>query len=182
MNLLLQFAIANGSCMHLINSTRHRRLVFSVWIIGVLLLYQCQPAARFHHLRNPDETEKRHTLHELARSWQGTPYSYGGSSRNGIDCSALVQSVYQSAFGIKLPRTARAQMQKGRMVRMPWLRTGDLLFFENTFRSGVDHVGIYLGNNKFLHATSSRGVMIDALNDYYRNHLYRIVRYLSPSR
>ncbi|HTU83905.1 MAG TPA: C40 family peptidase [Candidatus Acidoferrales bacterium] len=104
---------------------------------------------------------------ELTRSalrFLGTPYVFGGDSPAGFDCSAYVQHVF-GMFGISLPRTADAQYDVGRpAVGGP--RPGDLVFFE-TYTEGVSHVGIYIGNGEFVHASSSHGVMVSKLSEAY---------------
>jgi cell wall-associated NlpC family hydrolase len=97
--------------------------------------------------------------------WYGTPYRMGGLTKSGIDCSAFVQAVYLSAFAVSLPRTARDQFKTARIVSTTELKEGDLVFF-NT-RGGVSHVGIYLQNNKFIHASTSYGVTVSDMFDPY---------------
>ncbi len=97
--------------------------------------------------------------------WYGTPYRMGGTTRGGIDCSAFTQAIYLSAFGVSLPRTAREQYKNARIISTTELKQGDLVFF-NT-RGGVSHVGIYLTNNKFIHASTSQGVTVSDLFDPY---------------
>jgi len=114
--------------------------------------------------------ELRGRLVEDALTWQGTLYLYGGQSRAGIDCSALVQIVYQK-YGVALPRTSRDQYREGRGVAQANLLPGDLVFF-STNGPGASHVGIYLGDNKFLSATK-RQVEIQSLEDQYWKNTYR---------
>ena len=104
-------------------------------------------------------------LAATAHSYLGTPYLMGGTTRRAIDCSAFTQNVY-AAHGIKLPRTADVQYNVGNKVPRGQEQPGDLVFFE-TYLPGPSHVGIYLGNGKFIHASSSRGVTITPLNSYY---------------
>jgi murein DD-endopeptidase / murein LD-carboxypeptidase len=107
-------------------------------------------------------------LYQNIDDWYGTRYKLGGTTKNGIDCSAFVQTIFVSAFGIALPRTARDQYNVTRRISRTELQEGDLLFF-NT-RGGISHVGIYLQNNKFVHASLS-GVMIsDMFETYYVKH------------
>ena len=102
-------------------------------------------------------------------SWYGTRYVYGGTTKNGIDCSAFTREMYRGAYGIELPRTAREQYGRVRKISSTELREGDLVFFNTT--GGVSHVGMYLGNNKFVHASTSRGVTIsDLYETYYITH------------
>jgi len=121
---------------------------------------------------SPDEPK---LLVKVAMGFLGAPYRLGGFSIRGIDCSGLVKKIYE-AFNIDLPRTAFEQSHIGMRVSRRELVEGDLLFF-NTRRS-FGHVGIYIGNNKFLHAASrKRGVRVDSLNEpYYNRRFVRAVR------
>jgi lipoprotein Spr len=105
-------------------------------------------------------------LLESVDEWYGTRYRMGGMTKSGVDCSAFVQAVFAAAFGITLPRTAREQYRVSQRISRTELKEGDLLFF-NT-RGGVSHVGIYLQNNKFVHASTSQGVTVsDMFEPYY---------------
>jgi len=104
--------------------------------------------------------------------WYGAPYRYGGTSRDGIDCSAFAFLLMSSVYGVaSLPRTSREQYEASRHIRRDELQEGDLVFFHTLGRrKAVTHVGIYLRNNKFIHASVS-GVMISDLGDgYYERH------------
>ncbi len=120
----------------------------------------------------PDERE---LLVKAAMGFLGAPYRLGGFSMKGLDCSGLVKKIYQT-FNIDLPRTAFEQSHVGLRVARSKLIEGDLLFF-NTRRS-FGHVGIYIGNDQFVHASSrKRGVRIDNLNTpYYNKRFVRAVR------
>jgi len=100
----------------------------------------------------------------------GVPYVFGGNSpRTGLDCSAYVKLVY-SQVGINLPRTADAQYEVGTPVSTADLLPGDAVFFE-TYAPGASHVGIYIGDGNFIHASSSKGVTISSLGAaYYSSH------------
>lgn len=102
--------------------------------------------------------------------WYGTRYKLGGTTKAGIDCSAFVQAVYVSAFALTLPRTAKEQYKASRIISSTELKEGDLVFF-NT-RGGVSHVGIYLQNNKFIHASTSQGVTVSDMFDPYYMRRY----------
>lgn len=118
------------------------------------------------------EYKDNHLLYNEASAWLGTPYRSGGSSKSGTDCSGLVSQMYRKVYHIKLPRTSGEQYSYSTKVARRNLREGDLVFFSSN-RSGkrVAHSGIYLKNGKFIHASSSRGVIISNLNEqYYRTH------------
>lgn len=105
-----------------------------------------------------------------ARSYLGTPYRYGGTDRNGMDCSGFVYRVF-SHYRVRLPRTSAKQFRVGRQVPPGSLRSGDLVFFSNS-RGHVDHVGIYVDDGRFIHAsTGHRRVREDSLwSGYFRDH------------
>jgi cell wall-associated NlpC family hydrolase len=122
------------------------------------------------HLDVPVEMLSNRYLYDFIDDWWKTPYRLGGTTKKGIDCSAFVQGLMLSVFGFSLPRTAREQ--KDATTRLPdaELKEGDLVFF-NTGR-GVSHVGVYLHNNRFVHASTSGGVMISSLAEAYWSRRY----------
>lgn len=124
---------------------------------------------------NPEEPR---LLVKVVKGFLGTPYRLGGSSVRGIDCSAFVAKIYEF-FDVNLPRTAREQARVGQVVSKEELVEGDLVFF-NTRRRAFGHVGIYIGNNEFIHASSgrsSKAVRIDNLDKpYYHKRFIKAVR------
>lgn len=115
-----------------------------------------------------------------AESYLGTPYRYGGTSRAGIDCSAFVLSVFGAAAGMDLPRVADQQSQEGDSVDRAELQKGDLVFFSHGGRR-ISHVGIVEevtadGQIKFIHAATSKGVMVSSLDDNYWGPKFRFAK------
>lgn len=104
-----------------------------------------------------------------AERYIGTPYLWGGTTSNGIDCSALTQKAFKAA-GINLPRVSRDQYKVGYSVVAKDLKPGDLVFFSLVSSHQVSHVGIYIGDGKFINATSSKGVRICDFNSYWWQH------------
>jgi cell wall-associated NlpC family hydrolase len=103
-----------------------------------------------------------------ADRWLGVKYRKGGLDRNGIDCSGLAAQMYLAVTGIALPRSTQDQSRCGNLVSRTDLRPGDLIFFVALKDKQVDHVGIYLGDAKFVHASYSKGVVGSSLlQDYY---------------
>lgn len=98
--------------------------------------------------------------------WFGTHYCMGGANEDCIDCSAFTQIIMRDVFKTDIPRTARAQYDNSDRIGVENLQEGDLVFFQTVGRD-ISHVGIYLTNNKFVHAATSNGVMISDLNDPY---------------
>lgn len=120
-----------------------------------------------------------HALYLEAAQWIGTPYRAGGSSRRGTDCSGFVWQMYRKVYGKELSRSSEQQMKESRKVSRRKLREGDLVFFGTTRRKRrVSHVGIYLKEGKFVHASTSRGVIVSSLDEpYYEERWIKGGRY-----
>lgn len=118
-------------------------------------------------------------LYQQHSEWRGTPYRLGGYNRSGIDCSGFVALTMADLFAVSLPRTTLQQSKLTPKVSASQLQTGDLVFFKIPGQGKTYHVGIYLEQGRFLHASTSRGVMISALTlDYWSRNFWQAVRVL----
>jgi lipoprotein Spr len=110
-------------------------------------------------------------LYDACSSWIGVKYRYGGNTKKGVDCSGFVSAIYKQTYGIRLERTTAGMLRKNCVpVKRNNLREGDLVFFKATGagkRKTPAHVGIYLKNGRFIHASSSRGVVVNSLSESY---------------
>ena len=123
-------------------------------------------------LDEPVEALSNLKLFAFIDDWYGAPYRFGGSSKDGVDCSAFSGSLMTTVFGVGLPRMAKDQFKVCGHVKRNDLEEGDLVFFHTT-RKGISHVGVYLGNNKFVHASLNYGVTISDLMDPYYSRAFR---------
>lgn len=109
---------------------------------------------------------KNEKLYQYIDGWVGVKYKYGGTTKDGVDCSGFVQQVFKSTFNKQLERTATAMVNQCKIVDKRELIEGDLVFFDISGKNS--HVGIYLCNNYFIHASTSKGVVLSDLRmDYY---------------
>lgn len=116
----------------------------------------------------PAATDTIGKIVETAQSLVGTPYVYGGSTANGFDCSGFIYHVYNQA-GIKIPRTSTTGYDS-RSYDISAPQVGDLVFFENTYRAGISHMGIYIGNNQFIHSGGDQVQISSLSNSYWSKH------------
>ncbi len=108
-------------------------------------------------------------LYSQYTNWKRVPYLFGGTTKRGVDCSAFVQNTYLVQFNLKVSRSTKTLQREGYSVSKSRLKAGDMVFFKTGRNSR--HVGIYLENGKFMHASSSKGVIISSLKEsYWRNH------------
>lgn len=114
---------------------------------------------------------------ETVISWLGVPYKYGGCSKEGTDCSCFVNAFYKEMYNKSLPRKSEDMQQQSKKLEIKDLHQGDLVFFK-IFGEKVSHVGIYVSNMHFVHATTSKGVMINSLEEnYYKKYFYSAGRF-----
>ncbi|PMR75563.1 C40 family peptidase [Billgrantia endophytica] len=138
------------------------------------------PILKASSLHNPPPERVRQALLAQHERWVGTPYRLGGTSDRGIDCSALVQNVFSDTFRLELPRSTSEQVRQGTPIARDELQVGDLVFFRPP--GAYDHVGIYVGEGYFLHASTSRGVRLSKLNNaYWQRHYWQARRTLAPA-
>ena len=111
-------------------------------------------------------------LIECLAEWIGAPYKYGGNTKQGTDCSGMVSSVYKETYNINMYRSSADQLKNVKQIDKSELKAGDLVFFKIAGEK-VSHVGIYLGENKFIHASTKRGVVVNSLDeDYYKKYYF----------
>jgi len=153
-----------------------------IFISGLLCLAACSPSIRYgsknpeHESRATNQTSDK--LDRFIQEWIGAPYMLGGVGKDGIDCSGFTHLLYESVYRISLPRQAEDQFKQGYTIQESALRPGDLVFFKNIRRTGIDHVGVYVGEKRFVHASTSAGVTISGLDEeYYRKRFVGARRY-----
>ncbi|MFT6352971.1 C40 family peptidase [Neptuniibacter pectenicola] len=149
-------------------------LLFFILILQGCSSYSTRPSTASINIQ--PQSPVAHALLDQHKNWQGTPYQWGGESRQGVDCSAFTQLTYQTVFGYQLPRTTIAQVDSGVAIKQHQLTPGDLVFFKlggNKQR----HVGVYVEQGVFLHASTSKGVTLSRLdNPYWKQHYWKAVR------
>ncbi|NDV59181.1 C40 family peptidase [Bacteroides sp. 519] len=121
------------------------------------------------------EFKDNHNLYLESAGWLGVPYRIGGTTKSGVDCSGLTLNIYSTVFDTKLKRNTTEQMKQSTKVSKRKLQEGDLVFFSSkNSKKQVAHVGIYLKDGKFVHASSSKGVIVSKLNEaYYKKYWIR---------
>ena len=121
----------------------------------------------------PVETITDGKLFDFIENWYGTKYRYGGNDKSGIDCSAFAKTFLSTLYDIGVPRTSASQYENSKRISKSDLQEGDLVFFRtNGKKKVISHVGVYLRNNKFVHASTSSGVIINDLNDNYYSRTF----------
>ena len=131
------------------------------------LIELCSPLQFKYAMMTDQEVESinNFALYSFIEDWWATRYQYGGSGRNGIDCSAFTSKLLLKVYGVTIPRIAKDQYDVSNKIALENLAEGDLVFF-NT-HGGISHVGLYLGNSYFVHSSVQSGVTISSLTDDY---------------
>lgn len=125
-----------------------------------------------------ENTLKDKKLYNFIIDWYGTPYKYGGNSQDGIDCSGFTNILYKEIYKIQIPRVSKDIAENVKRKYTEDLKEGDLVFFSFGKTGTVNHVGIYLHNNKFVHASTSKGVIISNLTEpYYGDYMVKCGSY-----
>ncbi|MEW6773289.1 MAG: C40 family peptidase [Bacteroidota bacterium] len=129
-----------------------------------------------HTLQITDK-EMQLPLYSFITEWYGVPYKYGECSKNGTDCSGFINALYEKVYGKKLERRSQDIFQKQcKKINKNEVKEGDLVFFKIESKE-ISHVGVYLRNNKFVHASTQKGVIINDLNEpYYQKYFYAFGR------
>ncbi|MCK5760065.1 MAG: C40 family peptidase [Candidatus Delongbacteria bacterium] len=140
-------------------------------IIISLIMVSCTSVSTHNYRKNNKRASEQkikdnQIIEKFIQRYYGAKYAMGASGPNSFDCSGFIMALYKEIYKVNLPRTAMKQYYHGRHISKNELFYGDLVFF-NTNGRGVSHVGIYLKDGKFGHASTSRGVMISKLSDYY---------------
>ncbi|QHB17711.1 NlpC/P60 family protein [Mannheimia pernigra] len=155
-------------------------------LVGVVVLSACSssngsktdeqakrkiyPSAYHAELADPIIAISR--LSEHQHEWKGTHYRLGGNSKLGIDCSGFMQVTFRDLFGINLPRTTKEQAKEGQRISKRELRTGDLVFFNTGRGPNGKHVGVYVKNGQFLHASTKGGVIYSDIDSPYWSKVF----------
>ena len=125
-----------------------------------------------------DDHEIEYRLRAEYRRWKGTRHLLGGANGRGVDCSGFVRAVYSNLFNLHLPRTTKAQVRQGRSIPFEDLQPGDLVFFKPP--TYPRHVGIFLSQSEFVHASKKKGVTISKIDDTYWSKYYWTARRILP--
>ncbi|CCN35267.1 putative lipoprotein nlpC [Vibrio nigripulchritudo MADA3029] len=147
-----------------------QRIISIKAIFVTLLLVGCSQSVPYSssppfELGSENHTATQQALSKVYTRWEGVPYRFGGNDRYGLDCSAFTKIAFSEAFSKTLPRTTESQSQLGTKIRYRDAQPGDLVFFKTGFKQR--HVGVYMGNNAFMHASTSKGVIISRLDNPY---------------
>ena len=157
-------------------------ILFKILLIlsSIVILFSCSQKHHKHKISDdsketisqsnkPDTNAIKDIILQEFEKWEGTPHKMGGNSKRGIDCSGFAHYIYTKLFNLNVPRTTKQFFNTGIRINKAQLKPGDLVAFQP--HSYPRHVGIYIGNNKFIHASTTKGVMMSDLgNTYWKKH------------
>lgn len=168
-----------------------RKIIYTVSMVSLLIMWSCGGGKKTTAVKSNTETTSKDTqiknkyanllntskdeitnvkLYSFIDDWYGTTYKYGGMAKTGVDCSGFCNVLYGQVYKQQIDRTTRDLSKKINKVNKTSLKEGDLVFFTISGKKN-SHVGIYLKNNMFVHASSSKGVVISSLeNPYYKKN------------
>jgi lipoprotein Spr len=162
-----------------------------IWLLVLVIgLSSCHPTKDV--VKNPNGSLKEtlglsnhdikdNKLYAYVNEWYGIPYKYGGCTKSGVDCSCFTSNLFASVYGVKFGRTAGEIYKVCEKINSNKLQEGDLVFFIINGKS-ISHVGVYLKDNKFAHASTSKGVIVSDLNEaYYKKYFYAAARHKKES-
>ncbi|PQJ89310.1 MULTISPECIES: C40 family peptidase [Aliivibrio] len=154
----------------------------SICILALLGLFGCASSPSPQLTEQEIETKypqlsQSNGYQDYFQEWQGVPYKYGGTNKDGVDCSAFTQNALINLHQLSLPRTTQNQVVTGIKIPLSEAKKGDLVFFKTSVK--VRHVGVYIGNREFMHASTSKGVIISSLdNPYWKKAFWQVRRVL----
>ena len=146
-----------------------KKIIYTILVVS--LFTGCLKRATNTYTNPKGITFSNNKIVKIAKTHFGKPYKYGAVGPDRFDCSGFVYAVFKSV-GVNIPRTSLAQSKiRGRKLRKNELKEGDILFFDTSLKGHVNHVGIYIGGGKFIHASSGRAysVTISTLNGWYKD-------------
>lgn len=150
-------------------SNKMRRIKLFIFFILIILFSSCGVSKKATTAKSTKDK-----LETQYKNYKGIPYKYGGTDKRGFDCSGFTQIVYSNTFNIQLPRTTKAIGKLGKKVSKHKLKPGDLVFFRPSRK--YRHVGIFMGNNIFMHSSTSKGIIKSSLNNPYWKKKYRFAK------
>jgi cell wall-associated NlpC family hydrolase len=152
---------------------------FLVLIIALLIISSCSQNSDSTSILFEPQMSVLEKLYSRHQQWQGSPYQLGGNSKTGIDCSGFIKLTFQQEFNLQLPRTTLKLSKLENEIAIGELKAGDLVFFKIIDKTNLRHVGVYLENNKFLHASTSDGVTISNIkSEYWSQNYWKSIRVL----
>ncbi len=179
LNKIMEKKIVMSRCEN-IAYLRSLRVYDSALLLLILLILSLLAGCGSPKVEMPEETYEdrslrnssfvKRELYDQYEEWKGTRYRMGGLNKNGIDCSGFVYVTFKRRFGIALPRTTKEMVRLGITIDAGDWRAGDLIFF----KTGIfdRHVGVYIDDGQFLHASTSQGVVISELDNPYWHSAY----------